>query len=384
MVKRLSPGFIGLLLFTLAVLFFTNCTSKATQMIEPTVLPETPKIQIERWQEELERTKAEAVKEGSLLIYTSSGPAVVDPVTKAIREKYGVNLEWVTGRTGDNSERIITEQRAGLYHADVWFSGPGGNVVFKDQKAVQTLDNVLFLPEVLDKKAWWSGDLIFLDKEHTWVSLSASPQPYIFINTDMVKPGEVKGWRDLLDPKWKGKIVLYDPTKTGAGADWACSISEIIMGPDYLREFARQEPIILGDSRQQCEWVARGKYPVAVAARTENMVEFKTLGSPVQIISSIEGVHLATSLGVSLFKNAPHPNAAKLFLNWVLTKEGGTLIAQVGGSQSARLDVPSDFLDPTFVRQPGQRYFNAITEEYTLEKEVFIKTTKEIFGPLLK
>ncbi len=384
MVRRFSAGSIASLFLTLVVLSLAGCAPEAIPVATPTGIAATPQVQTEKWREELERTKAQALKEGSVLIYTSSGPAVVNPVTKAIRDKYGINLEWVTGRTGDNSEKIIREQRAGLYNADVWFSGPGGNVVFKQEKAVQTLDNVLFLPEVLDKNAWWGGDLIFLDKEHSWVSLSASPQPYIYINTDLVKPGEAKGWRDLLDPKWKGKMVLYDPTKTGAGADWACSVAEIIMSVDYLREFVKQEPIILGDSRQQTEWVARGKYPVAVAARTENMVEFKTLGSPVQIVSSIEGVHLATSLGVSLFKNAPHPNADRLFLNWVLTKEGGTLLAQVGGSQSARLDVPSDFLDPAFVRQPGQKYFNAITEEYTLEKEIFIKTTKEIFAPLLK
>ncbi len=325
-----------------------------------------------------------AAAEGTVVISASAGSAVRDGVTKYFRETQKLNLEWVVGRSDEIQQRILQEQRAGIYSADVYLSGAFIVPGLKAQNALQSLDQALILPEVLDKKAWWGGDLIFLDKEHTWVAFLAFPQPSIFINTELVKPGEVKGWNDLLDPKWKGKIVLYNP-KTGAGIDWAVSLAEIVMSRDYLRQFVRQEPVVLGDSRQQCEWVARGKYPVAVAARTENMMEFKTLGSPVEIVSPIEGVHLVSSAGgVALFKNPPHPNAARLFLNWSLTREGGAILSKLIGGQSARLDVPSDFLDPTMVRQPGQKYFNSITEDYVQKINSAGPMIDEIFGALIK
>lgn len=370
------------------------CASGATPAAAPSPTsvtgqsPFSPTTKSEpRWQDELEKLKAAAVKEGSLLIYGSSGAAVRDPVTKVFKEKYGVNLEWVSGRLGEVMQKVLMEQRSGIYNGDVYLSGATGIFLVKQtgvENAFQRLDPLLFLPEVLDKKAWWGGDLIFLDEEHSWAAFLAFPQPYIFINTELVKPGEVKGWKDVLDPKWKGKIVLYNP-RDGAGLDWAYSVSEVVMGRDYLRQFIKQEPIILGDSRQQCEWVARGKYPIAVAARTENMNEFVTLGAPVKIVSPSEGVHLISSAGgVSAFRNAPHPAATKLFINWSLTKEGGTLLSRLVGGQSARLDVPTDFLDQSMVRQPGGKYFNTITGEHYSKKQEFSKVAIEMFSPLMK
>ncbi len=336
------------------------------------------------WQEEWEKTKSLAIAEGSLLISGSAGPALRDPLTRAFREKYGVNLDWLSSRGDEVVQRIFAEQRAGIYAVDIYLSGATLVPTLRGQNAVQSLDPVLILPEVLDKKAWWGGDLIFLDKEHTWVGLLAYPNPPIFVNTDLVKPGEARSWRELLDPRWKGKMVLYRPT-TGAGLSWAYSVSEVIMYPDYLRQFAKQEPIVLGDSRQQSEWIARGKYPVAVAARTENTDEFMKLGAPVQLVTPTEGVELVAGAGgLSLLTKAPHPNAAKLFINWALTREGATLFSKLIGGQSARLDVPTDFLEPSVVRQPGGKYFNLVTEDHYLKKSAFAKVAEQIFAPLMK
>lgn len=336
------------------------------------------------WQQDWEKLKAEARKEGSLMLYTSAGAAMRDPLTKFFKQEYGISLEWIAARANELSQKIFTEQRAGIFNIDVYIAGVSA-IQLAEGNALQTLDPVLFLPEVLDKKAWWGGDLIFLDKQHSWVAFLAFPQPPILVNNAMVKPGEVKGWQDLLDPKWKGKIVLYNP-RDGAGLAWAYHVSEVIMSRDYLRAFARQEPIVLADSRQQVEWVARGKYPVAVAARTENMVEFMAAGAPVEAISPVEGVHLTAGAGgMAFFRNPPHPNSAKLFINWALTKEGGALLSRAIGGQSARLDVPTDFLDPRFVRQAGQqKYFNTITEEDTRKKDAFAKVAMDIFAPIMK
>ncbi len=371
------------ILISLVVLVLTACGAGQTTPA-PTQPRATGAPSQAGWQQEWEKLKVEARKEGSLSLYTSAGAAMRDPLTKFFKENYGLNLDWIAARANELSQKIFTEQRAGIYNIDVYIAGVSA-LQLAEGNALQSLDPVLFLPEVLDNSVWWGGNLIFLDQQHTWVAFLAFPQPPILVNTTMVNPGDPKGWQDLLDPKWKGKMVVYNP-RDGAGLAWAYHVSEVIMSRQYLYDFVKQEPIVLADSRQQVEWVARGKYPVAVAARTENMVEFMDAGAPVAVVSPVEGVHLTAGAGgAALFRNPPHPNAAKLFLNWAMTKEGGTLLSKAIGGQSARLDVPSDFLDPRFVRQPtGQKYFNTITEEDTRKKDAFAKTAMEIFAPLIK
>lgn len=383
MARKLSLPSITLAFVFLAVVFLARCAPSARPAIEATVVPLVAKTQTVGWQDELEKTKAEAKKEGRVVIFSSGGAELRDGLTKIFRKEHAINLEWVVAPSADLSQKIMTEQRAGVYVGDVYLSGVSA-LLLAGKDCLQSADPFLFLPEVLDKKAWWGGDLIFLDEEHTWVAFLAFPQPTILVNRDLVKREEIKGYKDLLDPKWKGKMVLYNP-RTGAGLAWAYHASEVIMYPEYLREFARQEPVVVDNSRLQCEWIARGKYPIAVAIRTENATEFINLGATVELISPVEGVHLTTSAGgVALMRNAAHPNAAKLLINWALTKEGGTALSKLIGGQSARLDVPADFLDPGFVRQPGVKYFNTITAEHTQKKTAFVSVAVEVFGPLMK
>ena len=343
----------------------------------------TPAGAAEGWQQAWEKTKAAAAKEGRLVLYSSAGSAVRTPLTAYFSKNFNINLEWVAARNAELSERVSREHRAGIYAGDIYFSGTSAITEIGDT-VLEPLDPLLILPEVTDKKAWEGGDLPAIDEKRTWVGLLAFPQPPILINTNMVKPGEVKSYKDLLHPKWKKEIVMYVPT-TGAGLAWAYNVGEVIMSRDYLRAFAKQEPIILDNSRQQCEWVARGKHPIAIGARSENQTEFINLKAPVQLISPIEGVHLTSSAGgVGIFRKAPHPNASKLFMNWALSKEGGTLISKAVGGQSARVDVPTDFLDPNMVRQPGIKYFNTMSMKHIEKKQAFVPIAKEIFGSLMQ
>lgn len=367
-----SKFYTAVLAVSLGFLFLINWTLNAK-----------PSAAAENWQQEWERTKAAAAKEGRLVLYTSAGGAVRDPLTKYFSKNYNINLEWLAARNNELAERVSRERRAGIYAGDVYFSGTSA-ITEIGNDILEPLDTVLFLPEVLDKKLWVGGEIPHIDEKHTWVGLLAFPQPPIFVNTNMVKPGEVKSHKDLLDPKWKKKIVLYTPL-TGAGLAWAYNVGEVIMSRDYLRAIVRQEPIIIDNSRQQCEWVAQGKYPIALGGRSENQTEFISLGAPVKLISPVEGVHLTSSAGgVGIFKKAPHPNASKLFINWALSKEGGTLISKSIGGQSARNDVPTDFLDPNMVRQPGVKYFNTMGMKHIEKKQAFVSVAKEIFGPLMQ
>lgn len=398
---------LSILVFLMSLAF--GCTPEMPATLAPSVTPAlqptqatkapsvTPTLQSTQttkapsgseWQQDWERVKAEAKKEGTVLIYASAGPTVREGFNKAFNDDFGIGTEWVTGVSGEVAQKVLTEQRSGLYAGDIWINGANPTLpLLRPAGAIVTLDPLLLLPEVIDKKAWYGGELIWAEPgpQHYWVGLLCFPQPPLVVNTDLVKPGEITGYRDLLAPKWKGKIALYDPTKAGAGASWFTAVVTGIMDMDYVRELIKQEPVIVGDARQHLEWVARGKYPIALAGRTEQQLEFKNSGAPIQIISPVEGVHLTASAGgVAVLKKAPHPNAAKLFLNWVLTKKGGTLASKLIGGQSARVDVPTDFLDPAMVRKPSQKYHNTISEEYEFKKQEMQKVAAQMFAPLLK
>ncbi|MFH0768307.1 MAG: hypothetical protein V1932_01910, partial [Chloroflexota bacterium] len=107
---------------------------------------------------------------------------------------------------------------------------------------------------------------------------------------------------------------------TGPPVTWAQMVGGEIMGWDYMREFVKQEPTIVADARLLVDWVAHGKYPIAVGTKVEVVLEFVKVGAPVAvIIVAGDGSYLNVGSGtVSLFKNAPHPNASKVYVNWLL------------------------------------------------------------------
>ena len=115
------------------------------------------------------------------------------------------------------------------------------------------------------------------------------------------------------------------------------------------------------------------------------MTEFRKAGAPVGWIVPAEGTYLSGgSTSLSLINKPAHPHAAQVFINWLLTKEGATILAKETLFQSARLDVPTDFLSPEEMRDPAQKYFIGETEDFLLKQVDHMKTAGDIFGPVMK
>lgn len=317
------------------------------------------------WQQEWEKTVALAKQEGVVNITTIGSPDQTAAWRDGFMKAYGIKIEYLTGGTGpDLNARLLAERRAGLYLEDIMIAGVGS--YFTQLKPAGVLDPIrpqLILPEVTDPKAWLGGSLPFIDTEGKYIlAQCVSPSNDIVVNTDLVKPQDVMANKDLLNPRWKGKMVLFDPSTAGGGQGWA-GMAYLVLGPEFIRQFATQEPVITRNGRQQVEWVAQGKYPIIIGIQQNEVAAFLNLGAPIRLVAASDLEYGLATIAPALINQAPHPNAARVFLNWLFTKEGQTIHSKVSLQQSTRLDVPTDFLNPIVVRQPGVTYVISNNEE---------------------
>lgn len=338
----------------------------------------------EPWEVEWDRIAAEAKKERKIILYMSGGASSTrDPIMEAMKNRFGLAVEAIVGRGGEISARILTERRAGIFNNDVYLGG--GTTIVTELKPAGVLDNlepILLLPEVKEGRYWRTGYVPWLDKDRKAIAFSAGVLEALTINSALVKREEMVSYLDLLNPKWKGKIVMNDPTTTGRGLAWFAGAADI-MTLDYLKRLALQEPLITRDQRQQADWVARGKYPLGIGVQQDIVEQYVGAGAPLELVSFKEGGYISGGSGhVALINKAPHPNAARLFINWLLGKEAQTLFSRIEMRFSQRLDVSTDHLPAMTIPEPNKYYLPQWTEESQLARPKYMAMAQEIFGPL--
>lgn len=332
------------------------------------------------WEVEWEKVLEAARKEGKVVLYTSRGADMRIALTNVFVPKYGIKLEAVSGRGTELSLKILAERRANLNLVDVHTSGASPPILdLKPVGALESFDKALILPEVTDTKLWYGGKLPWADKDHTVFSFLAYQSGEIGVNTNLVKPGEIKSLKDLLNPKWKGKIIINDPTVTGTGSKMIGVVAEN-HGWDIWRQIAKQEPLILRDQRLMIDWLAQGKYAVVVPPETDPFNLVLEAGAPVARVTVAEAAYITGDV-LTLVKDAPHPNASKVFINWLLSKEGQTVYSKMKRAQSAREDITVEGIR---AREPGVNYFDSNGEVFTRNQAEAMRVAKEVFGPLMK
>ncbi|MBI4330096.1 MAG: extracellular solute-binding protein [Chloroflexi bacterium] len=341
------------------------------------------------WEEDWERTLAAARKEGQVNVYANLGPEWRQAFIDVMEKKYSMTVDALMGTSAEIAERIMREQRLKINNADLVLSISASNFdkIYQPAGVLQPLEKMLVLPEVIDPKAWWRGELTWLDPdEKTLLAHREYVAPPTVINTDMVKPGELKSWNDLLDPKWKGKIVIMDPTIGGAGSSTLAMLAYAIKDWDFVRALVKQELNPQRNNRLAAEWVARGRYPILIGPSKGDVFPFMQAGAPIEYFTPSEGTYSSVGGGgtIAQLKGSPHPNAAKIFINFLLSKEGQTLQTRTTGFQSMRVDVPTDHLDPTTVLQPGMKYYSTIEKGFREKETELQKEVTRIFEASLK
>ena len=298
-------------------------------------------------QDEWRRIVEAAKKEGKIV---AGGPptAVLRKQFKdTFENRFGVELELLSAPGPQNAQRAIAEFKAGVKHFDVLHGGSGTlQPLRNDNMLAPFMDNVV-LSEVRDAKQWWGG--------HMWednvktnrfiYSFSADYTVPPFYNSDLVKPGEITSYDDLLQPKWKGKIGMFEPRVASAGQGlWGYLMRA--KGKEFLQKLAEQNLYIHRDGQQIAVNLAKGNLAVALAVAQRFVDPYIKGGLPIKALTSIkEGMGGSNGFGtVAVMANAPHPNAAKVYINWLLGKEGQDLYGRALTQGTRRFDVDTKWL----------------------------------------
>lgn len=343
-------------------------TTAPTAVSGPTATP----VAKADWQTEWDKTVTEAKKEGKLVSYSLWSPQQRDAVGPAFRQKYGIEIEFVPFQRGaEMVTKLQAERTAGLNLADVF--GAGGSTpitLLKPENLCGPVEPLLILPEAKDPK-YWSGDRFpWLDKDKMVIGMVANLSRDFLYNTSLVKKGELSSYEDLLKPQYKGKMTLNDPTMAGASNVMMSFLVRYAWNQekalDYLTKLVKdQEVVIQTDLRLHVETVARGKYSIGIGPHAAMVAEFLGAGAPIDVVADLkEGTMVTYGTGaMAVSARIAHPNATKVFVNWLLTKEGQSLFARGYGQPSLRLDASTEGISPIYLPQRGERFFYESEED---------------------
>jgi ABC-type Fe3+ transport system substrate-binding protein len=308
---------------------------------------------------EWESTLAAAKKEGKVSVISDVTAALRDALTLEFQKKYGLSVELLGSSGREVAPRVAAERKAGQFLWDIYIHGSTTALeAMIPMGAFDPLEPALILADVKDPNTWRGGAIEFLDPGKTVMVMTPFQRGTIFYNSKLVSAKEFTSHRDLLNPKWKGKLVVDDPRRAGPGfATFTFFFLHPELGPDFIRALGTQQMTILRDYAQEVDAVGQGRYPVLIGAADFVAINRAKQGVPIAIVDARqlkEGTDLSPTNGnLALFNRAPNPNAAKIYINWLLSKEGQTNFARANGYVSARLDVPTDHTEPWRVPLPG-------------------------------
>ena len=350
------------------------------------------------WRERWEKILGGAKKEGKVVVWGPPGE-LREALSQGFKKSFpDIDIEYSGASGRDQATKLRAERDGGVYSVDVIISGTTTSITrIKGIKAADPIKPALILPEVADLKYWMENRLQFADAEGLYTLVFINQLwPIVAYNLQEVKPDEIDELYELLNPKWAGKIVINDPLLGGSGHvtfQWIWRVLGADKAKDYYKKIRAQAGAVDRDYRRMVEWIAQGKYAILLSPTG---LEYQLLqrGLKFGLLPEFKdyGGYTSPAFGsLSLINRAPHPDAAKVFLNWLLSKEGQTTWSKVMGEPSRRVDVPTDHV-PSFRitkpggkywprdYKPGDRYWVSYVEENVVRSQEEDKAVKELFG----
>lgn len=327
------------------------------------------------WQAEWDAAVEAAKKEGQITIYHTRGP--FEAVFAEFSKRYpAIKVVSAAGRGGDLISRIMTERRAGKQAADIYIGATGTPMdVLYPGKVLEPVPPLMILPEVKDPANWFRKQHHYADPENKYIfvfeGVVRSDMAY---NTTLLDPKEVGSYWDLVRPKWKGKIAAMDPKLAGFPSgllQFAYYTPEL--GAKFLRQlFGEMDVVLSRDGRQLVDWLAVGKFSIALAPSASDVQAGMKQGLPLARFEPRafkEGLYMrATQGSLSVINQQPHPSATKVFVNWLLSREGQThyqkQFLRIDPIFTLREDVPGDPAFESYRPKPGDKFMSVYRPEF--------------------
>lgn len=331
-----------------------------------------------------------AKKEGKVGVFLYQRENI-ELAVKAFEKKYPeIQMIVASSAAAETGPRLMAERRAGKFLWDVCICGPTTPFgVLYPAKALDPIKPFLMLSEVTDQSKWWDGKHAYMDPEgsHIFVFVGSTDLPNVFYHKAQVDPKEFKSYWDMIQPKWRGKIVALDPRQPGrqrVGGRVLFNIPEL--GEKFLtRLFAEMDVTLSRDERQAMDWLAVGKF--ALCLFCGNIEAARAQGLPVEEFDVFRwketpAISSGSNGSLALMNQTPHPAAAKVFINWLLSREGQLSFQKIMNSdnllvESLRIDISKDSVPAPQRRVAGVKYINMDTAERSNQEPVN-KLFKEI------
>jgi ABC-type Fe3+ transport system substrate-binding protein len=303
----------------------------------------------EAWEKQWKEWLTAAKKEGEVSVLVPAGESYRESVQGFSKAFPDIKLNVTAELMRDTLPRILRERSANVYSADV-IVGAITPVFFSwiPNGVLSDLKSVLIRPDATDDKNWLCGyNWGWLDKaqKYTFAFTAVAPSD-VHVNRDTISESELPAqgstFDALLEPKWAGKISWQDPRVSGQGQ----SIAGMILmthGADFLKQFIlKQKPVFTLDLRLQADWIAHSRYPIALGLDDTVLGDLQAagIGKTIRPIYFKEIRAMTPQYGIlAMFDHAPHPNAAKIFANWMLTRQQQEDYHRSIRSNSRRADV---------------------------------------------
>lgn len=337
------------------------------------------------WKARWEKILREARAEGKVVLL---GPPVQDvrpSLVNAFKKAYpDISLEYQPGNFATLVPKLRAELARGKTTIDVALSGSSSLLEHKDLFAA--LPERLIVPEAKDPAKWHSSlgqGLKFNDREQKYVlQTSEWISGYVLVNSRMVDPAAITSWKDMLKPQWKGKIASHDPRGAGAGQAVA-SYLLVKLGKQFIVDlFKGQEVVLTRDYAQVADWVAQGKYSIGVGQTADRIEELRKEGIPLKAFGLPDGPgQLSGGFSViGVIQGAHNPNAATVFLNWFLSREGQEAFQKPLLYPSLRVDVPREFAPDYTIPKRGGDYIDTYGEDFVAIRRKLGEEVRDLVG----
>jgi iron(III) transport system substrate-binding protein len=307
-----------------------------------------------------------AEEEGQVAVYATDSIGNAQMIWAAFQKRYPkIKLAGTTlGRGSDLFPKLFGERRAGKFLADVFLGAPSAIYLnLYRAKIVEPIPPLLTHPSVTDLSKWWMGKHHYIDPEGQYVFMyeSALYGPPIAFNTNLVNEKEIKSAWDLVQPEWKGKYQALQVGPTQGSTALTYVYYHPQLGPKFIERIYRDmEPTFFRDIRQGTDWLSQGKFALCFLCRRIDRAAMQ--GLPVAELNPYqieEKPGIGTGSGALVLLNRhPHPNGARVFINWYLSLEGQIAFRQANTDElrvgSLREDLPQELL-PTLAKRRRDR-----------------------------